>query len=184
MKVLFRRFTYHRFSRGRSIFVGSQRLLSCIKRCVWPKVMTRQTGLDIGKFSSGNVGCWLFWTPRNTTPPEFFFWRPESEERKKVSKKKSAEKKTRWAEFKTLMTFPISLSNHQPGFWTLLRCEFFGLWNKSSGTKPHQTPRHQTLWFDRCSASAVRWKRCCLKRWCQKVSNMGFKWGSGEWVTF
>ena len=37
------------------------------------------------------------------------------------------------------MTFPISLSNHQPRFWTLLRCEFF----LGCGTNP-VAPNHQT----------------------------------------
>ena len=78
MKVLFRRFTYHGFSRGRSIFVGSQRLSSCIKRCVRPKVASRQTGLEIGKFSSGNGWVLVVLNPqKNTTPWSFFFRRPE-----------------------------------------------------------------------------------------------------------
>ena len=56
--------------------------------------MTRQTGLDIGQFSSGNgwvVGCS---EPQKGKTPGVFFSAPGVRGKKKVSKKKSAEKKT------------------------------------------------------------------------------------------
>lgn len=77
---------HHRISRGRSIFVGSQRLLSCIKRWPWDLRLRPPTfpGLEIGKFSSGNVlgvGCF---EPQKT-PPKFIKAPCLPEEKNEVS---------------------------------------------------------------------------------------------------